>query len=80
LAAAHLFGMRSTSEKPDQTSVAASETRLETALAAWEVQAYRTLANGPDAADLVRMARVQALITSTTGILTRPLPAILTAR
>ena len=68
LAAVHLFGMPPTSAKPDQTSVAASETRLETALAIWEVQAYRTLANGPDAADLVRVARVQALITSTAGV------------
>jgi hypothetical protein len=44
--------------------------RLETALAAWEVQAHRTLAARPDPADLVRVARVQALITSTTSILT----------
>jgi hypothetical protein len=44
--------------------------RLETALAAWEVQAHRTLAASPDPADLVRVARVQALITSTTSILT----------
>jgi hypothetical protein len=48
--------------------VAAPATRLETALAVWEVQAHRTLANGPDAADLVRVARVQALIASTTGV------------
>ena len=68
LAAAYLFGMPSTSANPDQTSVAAPATRLETALAVWEVQAHRTLANGPDAADLVRVARVQALITSTTGV------------
>jgi hypothetical protein len=44
--------------------------RLETALATWEVQAHRTLAASPDPADLVRVARVQALITSTTSILT----------
>jgi hypothetical protein len=69
LAAAHLFGMPSTSGNPDQTS-AAPFTRLETALAVWEVQAYCTLANGPDPADLVRVARVQALIASTTSILT----------
>jgi hypothetical protein len=49
---------------------AAPATRLETALAAWEVQAHRTLANNPDPADLVRVARVQALITSTTNVLT----------
>jgi hypothetical protein len=35
-----------------------------------EVQAHRTLANHPDPADLVRVARVQALITSTTSVLT----------
>ena len=42
--------------------------RLETALAAWEVQAHRTLAANPDPADLVRIARVQALITNTSII------------
>ena len=70
LAAAYLFGMRPTSGNPDRTSVAAPFIRLETALAVWEVQAYRALANGPDPADLVRVARVQALIASTTSILT----------
>jgi hypothetical protein len=49
---------------------AAPATRLGTALAAWEVQAHRTLAANPDSADLVRVARVQALITSTTNIIT----------
>jgi hypothetical protein len=49
---------------------AAPATRLETALAAWEVQAHRTLAANPDSADLVRVARVQALIASTTRIVT----------
>ena len=44
--------------------------RLKTALAAWEVQAHRTLAANPDPADLVRVARMQALIASTTSILT----------
>jgi hypothetical protein len=42
--------------------------RLEAALAAWEIQAYRTLASHPDAADLVRVARVQALIATTTVV------------
>jgi len=42
--------------------------RLAAALAAWEIQAYRTLANDPDAADLVRVARVQALIATTTVV------------
>ena len=42
LAAAYLFGMPSTSANPGQTSVAAPATRLETALAVWEVQAHRT--------------------------------------
>src|SRR5215217_5231907 len=44
-------------------------TRLGTALAAWEIQAHRTLASHPDPADLVRIARVQALIATTTGVL-----------
>jgi hypothetical protein len=39
-------------------------------LAAWEVEAHRTLAANPNPADLVRVARVQALITSTTTTLT----------
>jgi hypothetical protein len=42
--------------------------RLAAALAAWEIQAHRTLANQPDPADLVRVARVQALIATTTGV------------
>ena len=70
LAGAYLFGLPPTSANPDQVRRAAPATRLETALAAWEVQAHRTLASNPDPADLVRVARVQALITSTTGILT----------
>ncbi len=69
LAGAYLFGLPATSANPDQVRQAAP-TRLETALAAWEVQAHRTLANNPDPADLVRVARVQALITSTTSVLT----------
>ena len=70
LAGAYLFGLPATSANPDQVRQAAPATRLETALAAWEVQAHRTLANNPDPADLVRVARVQALITSTTSVLT----------
>jgi hypothetical protein len=70
LAGAYLFGRPATSANPDQVREAAPATRLETALAAWEVQAHRTLANHPDPADLVRVARVQALITSTAGVLT----------
>jgi hypothetical protein len=70
LAAAYLFGTPRTSANPGQVSVAAAATRLETALAVWEVQAHRTLANGPDSADLVRVARIQAIIAATTGILT----------
>jgi hypothetical protein len=70
LAGAYLFGLPASSANPDQVREAAPVTRLETALAAWEVQAHRTLANNPDPADLVRVARVQALITSTTSVLT----------
>jgi hypothetical protein len=60
-------------EPPSSTNPGQAATptkRLETALAAWEVQAHRTLAARPDPADLVRISRVQALITSTTSILT----------
>jgi hypothetical protein len=42
--------------------------RLEAALAAWEIQAHRTLAGQPDPADLVRVARMQALIATTTVV------------
>ncbi len=42
--------------------------RLEAALAAWEIQARRTLANHPEPADLVRVVRVQALIATTTVV------------
>ena len=66
-------GVLGRSEPPSSTNPAQAATptkRLETALAAWEVQAHRTLAASPDPADLVRVARVQALITSTTSILT----------
>ena len=70
LAAAYMFGQPLPSADPGQRRAAAPATRLETALAAWEVQAHRTLAANPDPADLVRIARVQALITSTTSIVT----------
>jgi hypothetical protein len=49
---------------------ATPDIRIATALAAWEVQAHCALAANPDPADLVRIARVQALITSTTGVIT----------
>ena len=70
LAAAYMFGQPLPSADPGQQRGVAQATRLETALAAWEVQAHRTLAANPDPADLVRIARVQALITSTTSIIT----------
>ena len=67
-AAAYLAAEPPSSTNPVQAATPTK--RLETALAAWEVQAHRTLAASPDPADLVRVARVQALITSTTTILT----------
>jgi hypothetical protein len=67
-AAAYLAG--ATPSSTNLVQAATPTKRLETALAAWEVQAHRTLAASPDPADLVRVARVQALITSTTSILT----------
>jgi hypothetical protein len=67
-AAAYLAGATPSSTNPAQAATPTK--RLETALAAWEVQAHRTLAARPDPADLVRVARVQALITNTTSILT----------
>ena len=44
--------------------------RLAAALAAWDIQAHRTLADNTDAADLVRVARVQALIATTAVVVT----------
>jgi hypothetical protein len=70
LAAAYMFGQPLPSADPSLRRAVAQATRLDTALAAWAVQAHRTLAGNPDPADLVRIARVQALITSTTSILT----------
>jgi hypothetical protein len=70
LAAAYMFGQPLPSADPGQPRAASPATRLATALAAWEIQAHRTLAGTPDPADLVRIARVQALITSTTSIVT----------
>jgi hypothetical protein len=69
LAAAYMFGQPLPSADPGQPRAMAQATRLDTALAAWEVQAHRTLAGNPDPADLVRIARVQALITSTTSVI-----------
>src|SRR5215203_783630 len=68
LAAAAYLAEQSSSMNPVQAATPTK--RHETALAAWEVQAHRTLAASPDPADLVRISRVQALITSTTSILT----------
>ena len=71
LAAAYLFGQPPISANhPGLVKSAALATRLGSALVAWEMQAHRTLAAGPDPTDLVRVARVQVLITATTGILT----------
>jgi hypothetical protein len=70
LAAAAYLARATPPSSTNPVQAATATKRLETALAAWEVQAHRTLAARPDPADLVRVARVQALITSTTSILT----------
>ena len=70
LAAAYLAGQPPTAANPAEVSAAAPAKRLETALGAWQVQVHRTLADNPDPADLVRVARVQALISTTAGIIT----------
>jgi hypothetical protein len=44
--------------------------RLQSALTAWDIQVHRTLATDPDAADLVRIGRVQALIASAAAVVT----------
>jgi hypothetical protein len=68
LAATYMFGQLLASAEPSELAAAAHATRLRTALAAWDIQAHRTLAASPDPVDLVRVARVQALITSTTSV------------
>jgi len=45
-------------------------TRLQSALAGWDVQLHRTLAANPDSLDMVRIARVQAVIATVAGIVT----------
>src|SRR5829696_7223802 len=42
--------------------------RLQSVLAGWDIQAHRTLLANPDAADLVRVSRIQALIASATTV------------
>ncbi|HKH54596.1 MAG TPA: hypothetical protein VKA58_04000, partial [Propionibacteriaceae bacterium] len=45
-----------------------STSRLQSVLAGWDIQAHRTLVANPDAADLVRVSRTQALIASATAV------------
>jgi hypothetical protein len=71
LAAGSLGARRINADGQPATGRHRSATRLGTALAAWEIQAHRTLANHPDPADLVRVARVQALIATTTGVVSQ---------
>jgi hypothetical protein len=68
LAAASLAARRIEAADQPATGRRRPATRLGVALAVWEVQAYRTLANQPDPADLVRVSRVQALIATTTVV------------
>jgi hypothetical protein len=66
LAAGSLTALRLNPADEPATGRRRPAIRLETALAAWEIQAHRSLANQPDPADLVRVARVQALVATTT--------------
>jgi hypothetical protein len=68
LAAGSLTARRRNAAEQPATGERRPAIRLEAALAAWEMQAHRTLANQPDPADLVRVARVQALIATTTVV------------
>jgi len=68
LAAGSLAARRIDAAKEPATGRGRPATRLEAAVAVWEIQAHRTLANSPDPADLVRVARVQALIATTTVV------------
>jgi hypothetical protein len=49
-----------------QQHVPSEATDRGSGLGCWEIQAHRTRADQPDPADLVRVARVQALIATTT--------------
>jgi hypothetical protein len=44
--------------------------RLQSALTAWDIQVHRTLITDADAADLVRIGRIQALIASAAAVVT----------
>jgi hypothetical protein len=68
LAADSLVARRSNTADQPATGRRWPAMRLEAALAAWEINAHRTLANQPDPADLVRVARVQALMATTTVV------------
>jgi hypothetical protein len=68
LAAGSLAAQRINAADQPATGRQRPAIRLEAALAAWEIQAHRTLANNADPADLVRVARVQALIATTTVV------------
>jgi hypothetical protein len=68
LAAGSLAALRLNPADEPATGRRRPAMRLEAALAAWEIQAHRTLANQPDPADLVRVARVQALVATTTVV------------
>jgi hypothetical protein len=66
--AGSLAARRSATANQPATGRRSQATRLEVGVAVWEIQAHRTLANDPDAADLVRVARVEALIAATTVV------------
>jgi hypothetical protein len=68
LAAGFLAARRISAADQSATGRGRPPMRLEAALAAWGIHAHRTLANQPDPADLVRVARVQALIATTTVV------------
>ena len=68
LAAGSMAARQINTSRPTGNRSATAAMRLAAAVAAWEIQAHRTLANHPDPADLVRVARVQALIATTTVV------------
>jgi hypothetical protein len=70
LAAGYVAAHPVTTNVLGETRVTPPPSRLQSALTAWDIQVHRTLATDPDAADLVRMGRVQALIASTAAVVT----------
>ena len=70
LAAGYVAGHLVTLASLGEVAAMPRATRLQSALAGWDIQVHRTLAASPEPLEMVRVARVQALIASVAGIVT----------